>query len=37
MKMVLRKIADATLSMTTVVLLAALVVYIAGNVGAVPY
>lgn len=35
--MLVRKIADVTLSMTAVVLLAALVVYVAGHVGAVPY
>ncbi len=37
MKPMLRKMADVTLSMTTIVLLAALVVYVAGHVGAVPY
>jgi len=37
MKLILRKIADVMLSMTAVVLLAALVVFVAGHVGAVPY
>jgi hypothetical protein len=37
MKLMLRKMVDVTLSMTAIVLLAALVVFVAGHVGAVPY
>ena len=37
MKPMLRKIADVVLSTSVVFLLAALVVYIAGHIGAVPY
>ena len=37
MKLVLRKIADVTLSMTAVVLLAALVVFVADHMGTIGY
>jgi hypothetical protein len=37
MKLALRKIADVVLSTTTVVLLAALVVYVAGHMGTIGY
>jgi hypothetical protein len=37
MKLALRKIADITISTTAVVLLAALVVFIAGHMGTIGY
>jgi len=37
MKLILRKIADVTLSMTAVVLLAALVVFVADHMGTIGY